>query len=279
MNRIVFFLEDAYMTLYDNIGGNVSCYVQRDDWLDDFFSGQEYKKESTIDYFLPALLEMKTPAKRLANEEKTIEDIANVKILYSSLRGLSPLQATNKYMWACLTHTMYKDYVTHRWMDETLSDERKATRIERVFFFTKRETQSRAIEINAISRLWWYGHVSYDDANPTNPFHLTEILVSNTKFCRDFMLSKCCESRTVAKGVLLAIADFIPMLEKGEGISGYYRNYLKKYLNRYGAVTSLDLLDVEEVHNLSLNYLIGVRKAKGKVEDAIDEDIDIDDLE
>lgn len=257
MNKIQYFLEEAYDKLWDQVKTNSEKYLSAEDWLDTYFAGQEYMKESTIDVLLPEVVPF---LGRLTVDQRTIEDIANVKQIYGNMRALTPLQATNQYMWTCLAHTVYKEYVLHRWFDDekfdALSDEKKVKRIISRFFATSNE---RSLNNNAIARLWWYGYISYDVQNRSNPFHLTEVLVSNTKFCTDFMQSHCCWNRAVGKGVLRAVADLIPQLGKSEGISGYYRR-LKKYLNRYGAVTSLDFLNEEDIYNLSMEYLQKQRK-------------------
>lgn len=257
MRKIQYFLEEAYDKLRDQVEANSEKYLYTEDWLDAYFIGQEYMRESTINILLPEVVPF---SGRLTVEQRTIEDIANVKQIYGNMRTLTPLQATNQYMWTCLAHTIYREYVLHRWFDDekfdALSDEKKIKRIISRFFATNNE---RSLNNNAIARLWWYGYISYDAQNRSNPFHLTEILVSNTKFCTDFMQSHCCWNRGVGKGVLRAVADLIPQLDKNEGISGYYRR-LKKYLNRYGAVTSLDFLNEEDIYNLSMEYLQKQRK-------------------
>lgn len=272
MKKIQYFLEEAYDKLWDQVEINRGKYFSAEDWLDSFFSGMEYMRISTIDILLPEIVAF---SGRLTVDQRTIEDIANVKQIYGNMRMLTPLQATNQYMWTCLAHTVYKEYVLHRWFDDekfdALSDEKKLKRIISRFFATSNE---RSLNNNAIARLWWYGYISYDAQNRSNPFHLTEVLVSNTKFCTDFMQSHCCWNRTVGKGVLRAVADLIPQLDKNEGISGYYRQ-LKKYLNRYGAVTSLDFLSEEDIYNLSMEYLQKQRKDAPIEGDDLDE-LDLD---
>lgn len=266
--RAVYFTEEAYDELKNHISNNISQYLSGKDWLDDYFANQEYKKESTIEVSLPPVVPFKT---RLAVEERAVEDIANVKQIYGNLRGLTTLQATNPYLWSCLSHTIYRDYVLHRWFDDeqffSLDDEKKEKRILSRFFATSNE---RSLNNNAIARLWWYGFLSYDKDNKSNPFHLTEILVGNTKFCTDFMLSHCCWNRTVGKGVLRAAKDLLPTLGKNEGISGYYRP-LKKYMNRYGAVSSLDFLSEDDVYNLAMEFFTALRKKDPILEDENEE--------
>lgn len=270
--RAVYFTEEAYDTLKNGISHNMSNYLSGNNWLDAFFEGQEYMKESSIEVALPAMVPFSS---RLAVEERAAEDIANVKQIYGNMKNLTPLQATNPYLWTCLAHTVYRDYVLHRWFDDErlplLSEEQKQKRVLSRFFAT---TNERSLNNNAIARLWWYGFLSYDQSNRSNPFHLTEVLVSNTKFCTDFMLSHCCWNRTIGKGVLRAAKDLIPTLSGKEGISGYYRP-LKKYMNRYGAVSALDFLSEDDIYNMAMDFFSSIRKKGAAIEDEA-EDLDSD---
>lgn len=266
-----YFTEEAYDILQRELPNNLTHYTSGEEWLDNYFSTlPQYKKESSIGISLPGLC---FEPRRLTNEEKTKEDITNIKILYGQLQTLSPYQATNRYMWSCLAHVYYREYVHHRWLDDdgfdSLSPEKKITRIKSRYFVAggKKGVSGRSLNDNALSRLWWYGHMSYDRSNRSNPFHLTEILASNTKFCTDFMQNICNWNPSVGKGVLRAIAEFKTELGPNEGISGYYRNYLKKYMNRYGAVSSLYSLSEDEVFTLALDYLHQVRKKRILTED------------
>ena len=276
-----FFTEEAYDTLQRSIEQNLERYSSGEEWLPEYLATMSpYMKESSLGIALPSLYFGK---KRLATEDKTDEDIANIRILYSHLRCLTPYQATNRYMWACLAHTYYQEYVHHRWIDddgfEKQTPEQQIKRIRSRYFVGggTRSVSGRSLNDNALSRLWWYGHLSYDESNPSNPFHLTEVLASNTKFCTDFMQNICNWNYHVGRGVLRAVAEFRQELGPNEGISSYYRNYLKKYMNRYGAVSSLYFLSEDEVYSLSLDYLRKVRKSKVVLEtdvEASDDDED-----
>ena len=90
--RAVYFIEEAYDSLKNDIPQNLHNYLGKDKWLDEYFDGQEYMKESSIEVSLPAMVPFSS---RLAVEERAVEDIANVKQIYGNMRSLTPLQATN----------------------------------------------------------------------------------------------------------------------------------------------------------------------------------------
>ena len=112
---------------------------------------------------------------------------------------------------------------------------------------------------NALSRLWWYGYLTYDHSN-SNPYHLTEILFTNQTICTDVMDTLNRTNFNRIKGVLLGIKDFKEVISPDEGIIDYFRE-CTKYLNRYGAVTSLEFLDFEEIRHLTFEYMVRLRNA------------------
>lgn len=41
--------------------------------------------------------------------------------------------------------------------------------------------------MNAVSRLWWAGYLSYDEDNSADHYHLTKILFTGQQICADIM--------------------------------------------------------------------------------------------
>ena len=157
-----YFTEEAYDNLLHNISQNSEHYTgDKKDWLSSFFKGKdEYYKTSSVDVgeFTPKY----TPGKK-SDAQKTQDDLANTKSLHEAFKNLTPLQASNKYMWTYLCHAVpkYREYILDRWMQ----GERENT-IKTRFFVT---TPGSLLNDNALSRLWWYGHLTYDRKN-SNPY-------------------------------------------------------------------------------------------------------------
>jgi hypothetical protein len=165
-----YFTEEAYEKLLHDISRNAQNYSSGEDWIPTYFGGStEYFKFSSVDVgmFTPAY----TPGKK-DDQQKSQEDLVNTRLIYDAFKNLTPLQASNKYMWSYLCHAIpqYADYIRDRWMRE----ERENT-IKSRFFVT---TPGSLLNDNALSRLWWYGYLTYDRSN-SNHYALTEI--------RDFM--------------------------------------------------------------------------------------------
>ena len=214
---------------------NAEYYKRDNGWLKEFFDGREYAIETGIEY----------PEFQLVSTgNKTDDDFTNTKIVYDALgKILTPHQACNKYMWSYLVHDKYWSYAKQRWAVES-----GASIKTRYFCGDSRIPLS----LNALSRLWWYGYLTYDDDNPSDPYHLTKLMTSDTDLCQNLVQHKYSMNKAVALGFLDGIKKFID--ESGE-FTGEKQRSLIKYVNRYGAVTSLDVLTREEIKELTYNYL------------------------
>lgn len=250
-----YFTEEAYDNLLHDISQNSEYYTgDKKDWLSSYFKGKDdYYKISSVDVgeFTPEY----TPGKK-GDAQKAQDDLANTRILYDAFKGLTPLQASNKYMWTYLCHAVpkYRAYIRDRWMQE----ERENT-IKTRFFVT---TPGSLLNDNALSRLWWYGHLTYDRKN-SNPYELTEVLLTNQTICTDVMDTFNRMNHDRMRGVLLAINDFKKEISDNESIIDYFRE-CKKYLNHYAAVTTFEYLESEEIRDLAFNYMMKLREEKQK---------------
>ena len=70
---------------------------------------------------------------------------------YEAFKNLTPIAASNKLLWATLTHKEFKKYTIKRW--PLKKNEKDRGLINSHFFFDKDDR--RAYRRNAISRLWW----------------------------------------------------------------------------------------------------------------------------
>lgn len=246
-----YFTEEAYDRLLHEIDVNATKYTSGEEWLADYFGSSDnwYRTSKTVDvadfnpYYVPGQKD---------DAAKTEEDLVNTRLLYNAMKGLTPLQASNQFMWTYLCHAVpkYRRYIIDRW----LSSERDNT-IKTRFFVTG---SSSLLNDNALSRLWWYGYLTYDSSAPDH-FALTKILLTNQTICTDVMDTLNRMNPVRMKGVLWAIRDFKESIGEGEGITDYFRE-CKKYLNHYAAVTNLDFLEPEDIQDLAYNYMMTLRK-------------------
>lgn len=242
--------EEAYDRLFQEIENNFEKYTEEESWLPAFFGNKDYCKVSksvNVGVFKPHYM----PGHK-TDIQKSEEDLINVRLLYDAFKGLSPLQASNKYVWTYLCHENIdcRKYIIDRWMEKP-----SIGTIKTRFFV---ESSTNLLNDNALSRLWWYGYLTYDPDN-SNPYALTEILLMNQTICTDVIDTLNRMNFKRIKGVLLALKDFKEDLEEKEGITDYFRG-CAKYLNHYAASTTMEMLEYDEIQQLTYDFLVKARK-------------------
>ena len=242
--RLGYFTEQAYEKLLANVGANQEMYASDEEWLPEFFHGTDYYKYSSVsvDRFTPYIA-----GENLTDRQKSDEDLVNVRKMYDAFIGLTPWQASNKYMWTYLCHadSELREYIRHRW----LSSMRENT-IQTRYFVTN---SGSLLNDNALSRLWWYGYLTYDEAL-ADPYRYTKILLTNQTICTDVIDTLNRTNRNRIQGVLLAIEQFKADINANESLIDYVRE-CNRSLNRYAAVTVMDYLTVDEIKSIALEFL------------------------
>ena len=242
--NLIYFTRDAFKLLKQDIESNLQNYYSPEEWLNKYFNAQgidEYYKTSSVVVPNVSLVFNGDDI-----ETKNNDDLTNVKMLYSAYRDkISPLQASDTLLWSALCHVVFRQYVLQRWKKDG------TVRIEQRFFAT--EAKSSLTYYNAISRLWWSGYLTYDEDNPSNPWHLTEVLFSAQQIQKDLFDQPFSMNKSVTKGLLLALREV--QTEKGNACTTLFRKCCHSYLNHYGVVTILDTLSDQEIYELALDYM------------------------
>ena len=251
--KLNYFPESAYLELFDNIGTNQANYSKRsNDWVAQIFGDRPYTKESRIDASLPDLTH---------NDSEYM----NVVSFYGAMREkLTPKQASNPYLWAWLTHCHYWKYTHERWSREEMSEDMIKQRFFCSFQTKNPEGNRVGFLRNSISRLWWFGYLTYQD-DAKKPYELTELMLSNSDLCQNVMERNFSMNREVTIGILSAIKEINDdpnMRDVGAVNNGDHYEWrpLCKYINRYGGAVLLDTLDRNDIKQLSYDFLINYRK-------------------
>jgi hypothetical protein len=107
-------------------------------------------------------------------------DLENVKIVYGALKELTPTQATDPVLWVYLTHVQFWSYMRKRYPLKKYLARPKVTNDSTYKWISNHYhlPSIRALTLNGIARLWWYGYTSHDE-NRDNPWELTEFLLSD----------------------------------------------------------------------------------------------------
>ena len=249
MANLRYFDETVYGNLFADIKNNIDLYTNSDIELKDILPNVQYYGESTISANLSDL-EFKS---NMTTEEKNALDVVNTRIIYDALKTLSPIVATNGFLWSYLCHTKYREYVIARWIKNPEDEDKQEDTIKTIkkrFFCSSNKND--IMRMNAISRLWWAGYLTYDE-NHGRPYHLTEILFTGQQICADILDTPFCGNKTIITGILLAIEKYKEEVDENIG-SELVRKCIK-YFRRYAAVTSIDFLSETEIQDIIFTFL------------------------
>lgn len=116
------------------------------------------------------------PPQLLTVDGEPKSDAEAAKMVFQWLSNLTPVQASDERLWVLLAHREFAKYSHKRWGQQRFESAKNpdAVVLDRWFY---RGQALRTCVHNSISRLWWFGHLTYD-ANRANPFELTDVLLS-----------------------------------------------------------------------------------------------------
>jgi hypothetical protein len=221
-----------------NILSNLEKYKSEDIWVDRFFEGAVWSFPSTVRI---EAVDLHIP------QSSTLHfDFENTKKIYTALKGISVIQATDERLWAYLTHNTFWNYMRKRWPVESYLDKEKPADAvkERYFFMANRD---RALIRNGIARLWWYGFVSYDEERD-DPFELTKILLSKLDIAQSLLERSFSRNPAITKAVLSVLNQ--KEQEDSSFVDREKFRILMMYINQLGGVTILDTLDRRDLEGL-----------------------------
>jgi len=233
----LYFINEAPMQKIKNYIDNFKKQYTNDKvWLNEYFEDSSWKNTSriTIDDF-----------DLLIPDDNFNYDLENSRIIYNSMQNLKPYQAVEERIWSYLTHVKFWDYMRKRWPAENYidnqSDFERAVK-ERYFFSSK---SRRALIRNGISRLWWFGYLTYDEENKSNPYALTEILLNTQDTAESVLGRNFSNNPKLIQSVLRVLKEWNDRY--GELPSRKVIRELCKHISFIGGVTILDILSIKEI--------------------------------
>ena len=219
--------QEAYDSLYKDIPSNIEYYAsQKDEWIEDYYQTNGIKLpliESSIDL----------PEFELICGQDSSNDAENAVIFYENCKEiLNPVQASDKRLWAAMTHTVFYKYTTSRWpVDNTVNESgTNGTVTDRYFL-------SRGFLRNGISRLFWIPKLTYD-SSLEDPYKYTRFLFSNQDLINQVDGRSLCRNKTILKSCL-------SVLETKDNLTEYQKRLFFEKLSKQGGVTILDGLEEE----------------------------------
>jgi hypothetical protein len=239
MSKLKFIKQTALDRLRSNIGPNQKRYAEEAPFLSDYFGGSNWYVESNI--VAPESLNLLIPTSK-----SELFDMENTRIVYSALKHLTPVQASDPRLWAYFTHVSHWEYMRSRWpVEQYLGKERlREVMQERYFFLTDR---SRALLRNGMARLWWYGYCSYDKLRE-DPFELTGPLLKKLDVTQNLLENAFGRNNQITHAVLGVLLE-----REKDGKEFYVRDKVRalaKYIVQLGGVTIIDALAQEEIREL-----------------------------
>lgn len=245
--KLRYFLTNQYEQLRDDIGGNLSKYISETPWIESCFD-ENFDAEAPVEVFLPKLIPSPKPS----------VDIDNVKLLYNALINLTPEQATDGRLWAHLSHIEYWDYMRVRWgvdlddiaeVDATGAEDQNNNLVRQIKdrYFLASDENSRSLIRNGISRLWWFGYLTYDPHNNEDHFALTKTLLDYQDTQAALLERTFGKNPEVLKVCLRVLAKYMSSIREKGGRAVIQD--LGKYINLLGGTYFLDTMDKEVLKN------------------------------
>lgn len=243
-----------------DIKANSPHYAGNATWLDAYFKDRKWYQESSLPF--PEDLELLMPGTGAEQHN----DLENTKRVYTALKHLPFSVAIDERFWAYLTHVTFWNYMRQRWPIENGEKTKNGATPyirEHYFFMGNRD---RALIRNGISRLWWYGHVSYDETRE-NPFELTEVLLEKLDIAQQLLERSYSRNSTITKTIL---SHMLENKKKGQPFShrALFRPVVM-HLNAVGGVTILDALETHDIQDIVTNKLSQL-KSSNQPEDDIE---------
>lgn len=235
MARIKYF-DDEFLEYYKvNFDGYLDLYRSKDiNLIKETFSENTLEGSVEFDY-----VELKT------SENSDNPERDNIKIVYESLKHLTPAQASQEKLWA----GMYNSYYLNHLLDYIERYEKHKdfpSKLKGSIVYTS--GSNRGILVQNIARLWWLGYYLYDESNKENPYIYLDFY-TDTKDIIGKSTAYFSSNITANKNILFGSLDAIKELVE-EGVIENKRDYYveaNKHLNIMGAVKLLDMMAKDDV--------------------------------
>lgn len=245
--RIKFITHQGIEMLKNSFREDIDKYIKGDKkyFLDKLEEGGFLQDTPyVVDDFTP---ELKNPS------DENYMDVENSAILHKALKDIPEYIMTDERIWTGLCYTHMWDYVIKR-RDILKSSTEDYNDIFDSFFLTLgKNSIKRSLYVHCVARLWWTGHLVYDE-QAKDPYHLLKQLDFNGNAFAGtvvpFSSSNIASRKETCLGVLGAVERV-----RNEGVKVPRDTILRanKYLNIYCGVSIIDILTRQEVADLLYN--------------------------
>lgn len=241
--------ENDVASLENDCFENRDRYKQDTPWLEEVLPSKWEKEYRDVE--VPSDWTLVVPQ---SEKDSAITDTENTKIVYKVLKGLTPTQAIDPRIWVYLTHVQFWSYMRKRWSFDDYSENSHTDANTRSWIRERYHFRggARAMFRNGISRLFWFGHASYDETR-ANPWELTDVLVSKQDILETLFGRNPGRNRTYMRAFLTVVQQ-----EEEDGALSKLqpkdrRNAIRelaKDTTFLAGVTAIDFLDFSELVDL-----------------------------
>lgn len=267
---IKIFREHFIEKLTKEACNRLSLYQRPESWVISQASGSEASIDTglhfreDLDFIMP--------------DAQGLHDLENSMRVHRSLPKLSRLQARDPRLWTRLAHVECWEYMIKRW-PVGQNGENEKSQINKVLSrYFVRQSQSRALLRNGISRLWWIAELTFDPMRD-NPYELTSVLLSTLDITQTIMERNFGRSNSIATAFLEIIQLRRDLLLDQGNASRMRVRKLGKFINMQGGMSVIDMLKKDEIKRLleaQLEVIISAEQAvsSGNTPEEISEEYD-----
>jgi hypothetical protein len=197
-------------------------------------------------------VEVVSPPDLLDEHGECKSDAEASKLVFQWLSHLTPVQASDERLWVLLSHREFGAYVHKRWAGKRFESATKpdAVVLDRWFY---RGQGLRTCVHNGLSRLWWFGHLTYD-AKRANPFELTDILLSLQDIQTAFLERSLGPCAALLKTVLETLRNFEKDLREASNTGDLIQEWAKE-IRLFGGSYLIDEVPEERLSFVLENTL------------------------
>ncbi|PSH68596.1 hypothetical protein CU102_12595 [Phyllobacterium brassicacearum] len=229
MARLTYLSVRTIETLRDNIVGNLDRYTTTD--FSDLMSEGEWSIELGLDVDLAPLADL-DPART---------EIENSKLVWRVLGNLKPSLAYEEGIWARLAHVECLKYARQRWL-AGITDPADLEQNIGIHFFARTLNMRR--DDNAISRLWYNGHIAKQTI-PDDQLPALDVMLRRADSRLTLLERSLTGSRpALASGVVRA-ANHFPWINASQG---NFRRFMKT-VNLLGGGKVFEAMTPEDIHD------------------------------
>lgn len=174
----------------------------------------------------------------LKNDKTGKFDFENSKLLFETLRFLTPEAADDQRLWVYLSNCYFYEYTVARWLTTKSSREVFARRL--LYEGNGRGARTR----NSISRLWWTAYLTLETSNGSDDWSLTKAIFE----MQDLQVGLLERNMGSYPNILKGFLKFY--IEKKADFNSTIIQQVLKELNNIGGVYNLPSLDDVKVRKL-----------------------------